>query len=156
MAHFEILLVLEKVKVDKLSPIARSHLMAKVRNSNTLPELQLRRAMWTIEIRFRLGQRIGRTQPDIVFKRARLAIFIDGCFWHSCPIHGSRPKSNQRFWEKKLTRNVARDRKTTTDLESAEWVVMRFWEHEVDQDAFGCARKIAKLLGKSSTGNLRQ
>lgn len=112
--------------------------------------------MWRIGIRFRLGQRIGRIRPDLVFKRARLAVFIDGCFWHSCPIHGSRPKSNRQFWEEKLTRNADRDRKTTADLEDAGWIVVRFWEHEVDQDAVACALKIAELLAESRTGGLRR
>lgn len=142
--------------MDTLTPTVRSNLMSRVRNSNTLPELQLRRAMWRIGIRFRLGQRIGPIRPDLVFKRARLAIFIDGCFWHSCPVHGSRPKSNQRFWEKKLTGNVARDRKTTSDLKDAGWIVVRFWEHEVEQDALACALRIAELLSERRPGGLRR
>lgn len=132
--------------MDKLSPSERSALMSRVRGSNTSPELKLRSAMWRIGIRFRLGQRIGRTRPDIVFKGARLAVFIDGCFWHSCPVHGSRPKSNQLFWEEKLARNVERDNKTTADLERTGWTVMRFWEHEVEQDAVACALKVADAL----------
>ena len=104
--------------------------------------------MWRIEIRFRLGQRIGQVRPDIVFKGARLAVFVDGCFWHSCPVHKSRPHSNQHFWDKKLVRNVARDLKTNIDLESAGWTVMRFWEHEVKGNAAACALKISDALKK--------
>ena len=142
--------------MDKLSPVQRSALMSRVRGRNTLPELKLRSAMWQIGIRFRLGQRIGRAQPDVVFKGARLAVFVDGCFWHSCPVHKSRPKSNQRFWDEKLARNVARDRKTTADLESTGWTVMRFWEHEVDGDSMACALKIADALEKSRVSKHRK
>lgn len=142
--------------MDKLSPEQRSALMSRVRGSNTSPERKLRSAMWQMGLRFRLGQRIGRTRPDVVFKGARLAIFVDGCFWHSCPVHKSRPQSNRHFWDEKLARNVARDNKTTADLESAGWTVMRFWEHEVEGDAMACALKIADALKKSRTGEHRE
>lgn len=142
--------------MDKLSPAKRSALMFRVKGRNTSPELKLRSAMWHIGIRFRLGQCIGRTRPDVVFKGARLAIFVDGCFWHSCPIHKSRPQSNQHFWDGKLARNVMRDNKTTTDLECAGWTVMRFWEHEVEGDAMACALKIANALEKSRVSKHRE
>jgi DNA mismatch endonuclease (patch repair protein) len=135
--------------MDKLSPIQRSKLMSKVRGSNTVPERQLRSAMWRIGIRFRLGQRIGRVRPDVVFKRARLAVFVDGCFWHVCPIHGSKPKSNEDFWNDKLARNVARDSETTAVLQEAGWTVLRFWEHEVETDAVTCALRVADALEAS-------
>ncbi|WP_434628642.1 very short patch repair endonuclease [Chromobacterium sp. CV08] len=142
--------------MDKLSPEQRSTLMSRIKGSNTSPERKLRSAMWQMGLRFRLGQRIGRTRPDIVFKGARLAIFVDGCFWHSCPVHKSRPQSNQYFWDEKLARNVARDNKTTTDLESSGWTVMRFWEHEVKGDAMACALKIADALKKNRTNEHRK
>lgn len=142
--------------MDKLSPAQRSALMSRVRGRNTSPEIKLRSAMWQIGIRFRLGQRIGRIRPDIVFKGARLAIFVDGCFWHSCPAHKSRPQSNQYFWDEKLARNLARDSKTTADLERVGWTVMRFWEHEVEGDAAACALKIADALEQSRAGKNRE
>lgn len=142
--------------MDKLSPAQRSALMSRVRGRNTSPELKLRRAMWQIGIRFRLGQCIARIRPDVVFRGARLAIFVDGCFWHSCPVHKSRPLSNQDFWDEKLARNVVRDNKTTADLERAGWTVMRFWEHEVEGDATACALKIADALEKSRAGKHRE
>lgn len=76
-----------------------------------------------------------RVKPDIVFTRARVAVFVDGCFWHSCPQHGRRPTSNQEYWVAKLDGNVARDRRVDQALLAEGWVVLRLWEHGLGQDA---------------------
>ena len=73
---------------------------------------------------------IGRTRPDIVFTGARVAVFVDGCFWHRCPEHGSSPKTNAGWWRLKLDNNVKRDRTTDAALAEAGWTVIRIWEHE--------------------------
>lgn len=73
---------------------------------------------------------VTRSRPDIVFTRHKLAVFVDGCFWHSCPEHATMPKANREWWEAKLTANVERDRRHTAELEEAGWTVLRFWEHE--------------------------
>jgi len=73
---------------------------------------------------------MGRIRPDIVFTRARVAVFVDGCFWHRCPEHGSSPKSNADWWRRKLDTNVRRDRTTDEALAEASWTVLRIWEHE--------------------------
>lgn len=70
-------------------------------------------------------------KPDYVFRQVRLALFVDGCFWHGCPKHGTRPKSNVAFWKKKFARNQARDRLVTRTLRSGNWRVLRIWEHEL-------------------------
>ena len=70
------------------------------------------------------------TQPDIVFVRKKLAVFIDGCFWHCCPEHGTAPRTNARYWSEKLQRNVTRDRDTDVRLAALGWTVLRAWEHE--------------------------
>ena len=83
---------------------------------------------------------LGR--PDFVFRRLRVAVFVDGCFWHACPVHATRPKNNAAFWRKKLAANQARDRFVTRALRRAGWRVLRIWEHEL-------ARKNAgRLLGR--------
>jgi DNA mismatch endonuclease (patch repair protein) len=99
---------------------------------DTRPELVVRRLLHAAGLRYRvdfapLG---GRRRADIVFTRKRIAIFIDGCFWHGCPIHATRPKVNADYWWPKLDRNKQRDHETTAALESAGWLVLRFWEHE--------------------------
>lgn len=70
-------------------------------------------------------------KPDFVFPRLRLAVFVDGCFWHACPIHATRPRNNAAFWRRKLAANQARDRKVNRTLRAAGWRVLRIWEHEL-------------------------
>lgn len=71
-----------------------------------------------------------RRKADIVFRPARVAVFVDGCFWHACPLHGSAPKANAAWWQEKLRTNVERDRDTSERLEALGWTVIRIWEHE--------------------------
>ena len=73
----------------------------------------------------------GRVRPDFVFPQLRLAVFVDGCFWHGCPKHETKPKSNAAFWRKKFARNIARDRLVTRTLRREGWRVLRIWEHEL-------------------------
>lgn len=70
-------------------------------------------------------------KPDFVFPKLRLAVFVDGCFWHCCPIHATKPRNNAPFWRRKLATNQARDRLVTRTLRSADWRVLRLWEHEL-------------------------
>lgn len=73
---------------------------------------------------------VRSVRPDVVFTRARVAVFVDGCFWHCCPIHGNKPRANHGYWGPKLERNVARDTAVTAALETNGWIVVRGWEHE--------------------------
>lgn len=103
----------------------------KVRD--TAPELALRRLLHARGLRYRVDvpPLPGlRRRADVVFTRARLAVFVDGCFWHRCPEHGTSPKNNAEWWRDKLDRNVQRDRDTDRTLTDAGWQVLRFWEHE--------------------------
>jgi DNA mismatch endonuclease, patch repair protein len=70
-------------------------------------------------------------KPDFVFRKLRVAIFVDGCFWHGCPRHGSRPQSNQHFWKEKLNRNKARDLLVAKSLKVSGWRVLRIWQHDL-------------------------
>ncbi len=76
-----------------------------------------------------------RVRPDIVFTRRKLAVFVDGCFWHVCPEHGRQPTRNERYWSPKLRRNVERDRLADEALAEAGWQVLRIWEHELLHEA---------------------
>lgn len=110
-----------------------SERMARVRNRNTSAEMAVRRELHARGLRYRVNLAIpasGRSKPDIVFTRQKLAVFIDGCFWHRCPEHATAPKANADWWDEKLSRNVERDRATDSGLEEAGWSVLRFWEHE--------------------------
>src|SRR5882724_9745375 len=107
--------------------------MSQIKGRDTKPELRLRNALWRMGVRYRLKSKItGR--PDIVFVSARIAVFVDGCQWHCCPRHWVRPKSNTRFWDRKFENNRNRDATVNDLLKRANWKVLRFWEHEVEQD----------------------
>lgn len=135
---------------DVMSAARRSALMSRIRGSNTGPELALRRTAWAKGLRYRLNFRIGRARPDLVFPSARLAVFVDGCFWHRCPLHGVMPKGNGAFWKTKLDRNVARDAETNRTLLATGWKILRFWEHQVEDSVEGCVAEIERALGRPS------
>lgn len=100
---------------------------------DTAPELALRRELWRAGLRYRVHVPIAglpRRRPDIVFTRARLAVFVDGCFWHSCPQHAHLPRSNSDWWAWKLQANRERDRDTDRRLAELGWTAHRVWEHE--------------------------
>lgn len=103
------------------------------RSKNTRPELALRSAVHRRGLRYRVHERpIGdlRRTADLVFRRAKVAVFLDGCFWHGCPEHHHYPSTNAEYWGPKVRRNMARDRDTDARLAAAGWVSLRFWEHE--------------------------
>lgn len=113
------------------SPAVRA-VMAGNRKRDTRPEKALRSALHARGLRYRLHIRpvSGSCQVDVLFRAARVAVFVDGCFWHRCPKHGVRPRTNADYWDAKIARNVERDRQNTAELEAAGWTVVRVWEHE--------------------------
>lgn len=120
------------------SPAATAVMRGNTRR-DTKPEAMVRSLLHRRGLRFRKDYLISvdgvRTHPDIVFTRWRLAVYIDGCFWHRCPEHGTTPASNVDYWVPKLKRNVERDHRATAALESAGWTVRRIWEHVPAEDA---------------------
>lgn len=129
--------------VDKLYPKpatpGRSANMKANRRTDTKPELALRSALHALGYRYRKDHRLDlpqcRVRPDIAFTSRKVAVFVDGCFWHACPDHGSKPKSNEWYWSPKLARNVERDRAADQALQDAGWTVVRLWEHVPVEDA---------------------
>ncbi|WP_311932293.1 very short patch repair endonuclease [Microbispora sp. H11081] len=111
----------------------RSRNMRANRRSNTKPEVALRSALHRLGYRYRKDLRVDlgdvKVRPDIVFTARKLAVFVDGCFWHVCPEHGRQPTTNEWYWAPKLRRNVARDRAADAALMAAGWRVVRLWEH---------------------------
>jgi DNA mismatch endonuclease (patch repair protein) len=87
-----------------------------------------------------------RVRPDFIFPKHRLAVFVDGCFWHGCPGHGTQPKGNAAFWKRKLTGNQARDRRVNRALRSAGWRVVRIWECTLKRHPLNCLRRIQRGL----------
>jgi DNA mismatch endonuclease, patch repair protein len=118
------------VNVDVMTSAQRSRCMSKIRGTDTGPETTLRKALWARGLRYRLRSKLPG-KPDLVFMRQRVVVFVDGCFWHACPKHATRPKTNAKFWREKIGRNVQRDREVELLLGDRGWVVLRFWEHEV-------------------------
>jgi DNA mismatch endonuclease (patch repair protein) len=113
----------------------RPYSVGDVPSTATKPELALRRALHKLGYRFRKDYRLDlhggtRVRPDIAFTARRVAVFVDGCFWHACPQHGSKPRANDWYWTPKLARNVERDRVADQTLAAAGWQVVRIWEHE--------------------------
>jgi DNA mismatch endonuclease (patch repair protein) len=107
--------------------------MARQARRDTKPELELRRALHRLGLRYRVDKKPiegMRTRADIVFGPAKVAVFVDGCFWHSCPAHRTTPKNNQGWWEAKLAANVARDKRVDEELRQRGWLPVRVWEHE--------------------------
>lgn len=121
--------------------------MSRIRGSDTGPEIILRKKLWAAGLRYRLKSRvIGR--PDLVFPSAKVAVFVDGCFWHGCPQHYTFPKTNAKFWRGKISRNIARDQEVNSQLKSEGWKVLRFWEHELSNNADRCADRILAVVSR--------
>ncbi len=117
--------------------------MSKQATRDTAPEMALRRRLHAAGYRYRVdfAPLPGlRRKADIVFTRKRVAVFVDGCFWHCCPIHGTTPATNTDWWETKLNRNVERDAETDQLLTEAGWTVVRVWEHEPPDKALSIVR----------------
>ena len=104
--------------------------MSAIRSENTRPELRLRKALWLRSFRYRIHY--CSEKIDIAFPSRKVAVFVDGCFWHNCPIHSHKPKSNIEYWTPKLQKNVERDRAKNERLILQGWRVIRIWEHELD------------------------
>ncbi|MFI0873973.1 very short patch repair endonuclease [Streptomyces parvus] len=128
------------------SSAARRRNMQAIRSRDTKPERLIRRLVHANGLRYRVAARplpdLRRT-ADMVFRPAKVAVFIDGCYWHGCPKHYVSPKTNPGYWSEKVARNVARDRDTDERLSAAGWLVLRFWEH---QSSDACALSIISAV----------
>lgn len=139
------------------STSGRSRNMQGIRRADTKPELRLRSALHRAGYRFRKDFRLDvagvRVRPDIVFTRRRVAVFVDGCFWHVCPQHGREPTHNEWYWTPKLRRNVERDRAADAALEAAGWRVVRLWEHEPPELAAAAVVRALEHACEGSPGS---
>lgn len=108
--------------------------------------MRLRRKLWSCGVRYRVGYRTPGGRADIVLPNERVAIFIDGCFWHGCPDHYVRPRGQSAFWEQKLLENVSRDRRQTRQLLDAGWKPIRLREHEIRDDLDAASSGLLRLV----------
>jgi len=107
--------------------------MRRTRRRDTSCEMAIRRELHAMGLRYRVDHPLPfdrRRRADILFTKAKVAVFVDGCFWHGCPEHGTLPKANESWWKEKIDANKRRDTDTVRQLELLDWTVLRFWEHE--------------------------
>ena len=135
------------------------------RRTDTKPELALRRELHRRGYRYRKDYRLDlidgrRVRPDVVFTARKVAVFVDGCFWHACPDHGTKPKNNEWYWSPKLQRNTERDQLNNDALTTAGWTVIRLWEHipldeavAVVAAALGNATRVTRLSERDPSPN---
>lgn len=126
--------------------------MKSQRRRDTKPEAALRSELWRRGLRYRVDFKVvgRRRRVDIASTRAKVAVFVDGCFWHRCPEHGSLPKANRAWWTEKLEANERRDRDTDTELVAAGWLVIRIWEHEDPIEAADRVEAAVRTRGSGS------
>ncbi len=122
-------------------PLTRSEIMGRVKSKNSRAERLLRSALHVTGLRFRLHRRVERVAVDILFPGPKVAVLVDGCFWHGCPKHATYPKSNQDYWLPKLAENKERDADQSARLRKAGWRVIRVWEHD-------CLPPSARVVGR--------
>jgi DNA mismatch endonuclease (patch repair protein) len=131
---------------DVLTPSQRRYNMSKIHGENTGPEIKIRKMLFARGIR---GYRIQFNipgKPDLVFTKKKIAIFIDGCFWHKCPVCFQEPETRKEFWMKKIGSNVERDKKVNQQLQDEGWRVIRIWEHEIRKEPDKVVQRIDNLL----------
>lgn len=126
------------------SPLVRKA-MQKVRRRDTTAELQLRKDLFRLGLRYRLHTKPVDALPckaDIVFRSARVCVFVDGCYWHGCSQHFRPPHTNASWWMEKIGDNRMRDRRQSRILRQYGWLVIRVWEHQITGDASKCAKRV--------------
>lgn len=135
--------------VDTLSKEQRRKNMQAIRSQSKL-ENQVSREIWKRGLRFRKNDKSLFGKPDISIKKYKIVIFIDSCFWHSCPIHGNMPKTNVEYWEKKLNKNIRRDLEVNQYYKEKGWNVLRIWEHNIKKDFQNTIEQIIQFIRDSS------
>lgn len=143
---------------DIFSPRKRSQIMSRIRSADTAPEKRLyRAARRVVGRRWRILQNVRDLpgQPDVVIPALRVAIFADGCFYHSCPKHGHSPKTNKSYWSPKLARNARRDLASRRKLRSMGYRVWRFWEHSLKQSDLAYVERVLRRRIEQLTADRR-
>jgi DNA mismatch endonuclease (patch repair protein) len=134
---------------DNVSTETRTRTMRKVRSRDTKLERAFRQALIAQGLR---GYRVAPSnvvgKPDVVYLRAKFAIFVDSCFWHGCPDHCRRPSSNVEYWNSKITRNKARDERVSTSLAEQGWTILRIWEHDLRENPASVVQQITTTLAQ--------
>ena len=131
--------------MDRITPEQRSKVMSSIRAKSRLED-KVAHELFKRGLRYRRNNRKLLGTPDISIQKYKVVIFIDSCFWHSCPIHGNRPKTNTEYWEKKLDRNIEKAKEVNAFYEAHGWHIMRVWEHELKEDYEGTIGRIEAFI----------
>jgi DNA mismatch endonuclease (patch repair protein) len=145
----------EKIKVPRFeeeagfyATVKSSAVMSRIKAKNTKAEVMLRKALWNYGYRYRLHSKKVIGRPDIIFAKHKMAVFVDGDFWHGYDWENKKEKigTNKAYWIPKIERNMQRDMEVTQTLLTQGWTVIRFWEHEVKKSLEGCAGEVIVKL----------
>jgi DNA mismatch endonuclease (patch repair protein) len=131
--------------IDKITSEKRSNNMRAIKSISKLEDL-VAKELWKKNIRYRRNVKSLFGKPDIAIKKYKVVIFIDSCFWHGCPVHGIKPKSNDEFWENKLERNKKRDTEVNNFYNTHGWHILRIWEHEIKENLELTVEKIISFI----------
>lgn len=131
---------------DNLTPEQRHKNMSHIKSTNTKIEKDITKALWNLGYRFRKNAKSLPGKPDIAIKKHKVVIFLDSCFWHKCPEHFKKPKSNLEYWEPKIKRNIERDAEINSYYQQKNWHILRIWEHEVKKDFNNTLEKIKNFI----------
>ncbi|MCB9054066.1 MAG: very short patch repair endonuclease [Lewinellaceae bacterium] len=133
---------------SRYTPEQRSRLMRRIRSTDTKPELMLRQALWALGYRYRKDVKSLPGKPDIAIKKYKVAVFVDGEFWHGYNWAEKKPRiqSNREYWIPKIERNMQRDRQNTETLQDRGWTVFRFWEHKLKKEFHTCLEAVVEEL----------
>lgn len=132
--------------MDTFTKEKRSEIMSRVKGKDSKLELQLRRELTKANLRYRKHVTRLPGKPDVAFIGRRIAIFVDSCFWHCCPEHGTIPATNRKFWRDKLRGNYERDHAVNLEYEQMGWMVVRIWEHDFKKDGEKVTRELIKTI----------
>ena len=137
---------------DKITSEQRSKVMSKIKSKSKLEDL-VAHELFRRGVRYRRNNKRLLGKPDISISKYKIVIFIDSCFWHSCPVHGTRPKSNVDFWNKKLNRNVEKAIEVNKFYESNKWNILRVWEHDIKGDFDNTIDRIMEFINDSKSSS---
>jgi len=136
--------------------MTRSQNMSKIKNKDTIIEITLRKALWQKGLRYRKNCKDIIGKPDICFKNKKIAIFCDSAFWHGKKfLNGEKFKTNTEFWEKKILRNIERDKEVNYTLKKEGWIVLRFWDNDIMKNLNECVEQIVEVYIKQGKEDLR-
>lgn len=135
--------------MKKKKPLSRSEIMSRIKSKDTSIEIKLRKALWREGLRYRKNCKDVFGTPDICFKKDKIAVFCDSAFWHGKKyMEGERFKTNVEFWENKIKKNMARDKKVNETLKSEGWTVLRFWDEDINKRLDECVEVVKKALAQ--------